>query len=201
MKKTFASLLMVLGLSAAVCAAEVSEIASKALEKVQSGTITMKGENGWLYSRNELSHLAAGPLAGGKIVEHSKSTKKDNADPIPGIADFNDQLKEIGVKLIVVPVPPKADAAPFGELKKGDAMVYLKPFYEELRAKGVEVLDLSTVFEKSEKPVYCKQDAHWNPEGIKLAVDELVSFHIFSFIIRPQNPNRFRGAVRFKAIL
>jgi len=47
----------------------------------------------------------------------------------------------------------------------------------------------------------CKQDAHWNPEGIKLAVDELVSFHIFSFIIRPQNPNRFRGAVRFKAIL
>ena len=53
-------------------------------------------------------------------------------------------------------------------------MVYLKPFYEELRAKGVEVLDLSGVFEKSEKPAYCKQNAHWNPEGIKLAVDELV---------------------------
>ena len=46
MKKMFASLLMVLGMSAAVCAAEVSEIAEKALEKVQSGTITMKGENG-----------------------------------------------------------------------------------------------------------------------------------------------------------
>ena len=36
------------------------------------------------------------------------------------------------------------------------------------------MLDLSGVFEKSEAPVYCKQDAHWNPEGIKLAVDELV---------------------------
>ena len=58
--------------------------------------------------------------------------------------------------------------------KKGDAMVYLKPFYGELRAKGVEVLDLSGVFEKSESPVYCKQDAHWNPEGIRLAVEELV---------------------------
>ena len=112
MKKTLASLLMVLGLSAAVCAAEVSEIAEKALANVQSGTITMKGEDGWLYSRNELAHLAAGPLAGGKIVEHSKSTKKDNADPIPGIADFNDQLKEIGVKLIVVPVPPKFPRSP-----------------------------------------------------------------------------------------
>ena len=158
MKKILASLIAV-GLTAAVCAAEVSEIAEKALENVQSGTITMKGEDGWLYSRNELSHLSAGPLAGGKVVEHSKATKKDNADPIPGIVDFNDQLKEIGVKLIVVPVPPKADAAPFGELKKGDAMVYLKPFYEELRAKGVEVLDLSGVFEKSEKPVYCT--ARW----------------------------------------
>ena len=58
MKKMFASLLMVLGVSAAVCAAEVSEIAEKALEKVQAGTITMKGEDGWLYSRNELSHLS-----------------------------------------------------------------------------------------------------------------------------------------------
>ena len=63
MKKMFASLMMVLGVSAAVCAAEVSEIAEKALANVQAGTITMKGEDGWLYSRNELSHLAAGPLA------------------------------------------------------------------------------------------------------------------------------------------
>ena len=77
MKKILASLLMVLGVSAAVCAAEVSEIAEKALANVQSGTITMKGEDGWLYSRNELSHLAAGPLAGGKIVEYNTSNAMD----------------------------------------------------------------------------------------------------------------------------
>ena len=173
MKKILVSLAAVCS-AAVVSAVEVSEIAEKALTQVQPGTITMKGENGWLYSRNELSHLAAGPLAGGKVVEHSKCTRKNNADPIPGIADFNDHLKEIGVRLILLPVPPKADVAPFGGLGKGGAMVYLKPFYEELRAKGVEVLDLSGVFEKSEKNVYCKQDAHWNPEGIKLAVRELV---------------------------
>lgn len=173
MRKTFVSLTV---LCFAMCgfAAEVSEIAREALKQVQPGTITMKGQDGWLYSRNELSHLAAGPLAGGKGAEHSQSTKKNNADPIPAIADFNDRLKEIGVKLVVVPVPPKADSVPFGELKKGDAMTYLRPFYDELRAKGVEVLDLSDIFEKSEFPVYCKQDAHWNPEGIRLAVDELV---------------------------
>ena len=161
--------------AAGAFAAEVSGIAKNALTQVSPGTITMKGENGWLYSRNELSHLAAGPLAGGKVVEHSKCARKSNANPIPAITDFNDRLKAIGVKLILLPVPPKADAVPFGELKKGDAMVYLKPFYEELRAKGVEVLDLSGVFEKSAVPVYCRQDAHWNPEGIRLAVEELVN--------------------------
>ena len=68
MKKMFASLLMVLGMSAAVCAVEVSEIAEKSLANVQTGTITMKGEDGWLYSRNELSHLANE----GRIVESGK---------------------------------------------------------------------------------------------------------------------------------
>lgn len=163
----------------AAFASEVSEIAEKALTQVQPGTITMKGEDGWLYSRNELSHLAAGALAGGKVVEHSKAAKKKNADPIPAIVDFNNQLKEIGVKLILVPVPPKADIAPFGGLKKGDAMVYLKPFYKELREKGIEVMDLSRAFENSEVSVYCKQDAHWNPEGIRLAVSELVKLMKF----------------------
>ena len=157
-------------------ASEVSEIAEKALTQVQPGTITMKGKDGWLYSRDEISHLAAGTLVGGKVTEHSKSAKKNNADPLPAIVDFNNQLEKIGVKLILVPVPPKADVAPFGGLKKGDAMVYLKPFYKELREKGVEVMDLSCAFEKSKVSVYCKQDAHWNPEGIKLAVAELVKF-------------------------
>ena len=173
MKKTFV-FLTALCLTSCGFAAEVSDIAEKALKQVQPGTITMKGKDGWLYSRSELAHLAAGALAGGKVEEHSKCTKKNNANPIPAIADFNGQLKKIGVKLIVVPVPPKADAIPFDGLKKGDAMTYLRPFYEELRSKGVEVLDLSGVFEKSKVPVYCRQDAHWNPEGIRLAVDELV---------------------------
>ena len=53
MKKTFASLLMVLGLSAAVCAAEVSEIAAKALEK-GSSTVSDK-ENRMSFRRiNEI---------------------------------------------------------------------------------------------------------------------------------------------------
>jgi len=53
-------------------------------------------------------------------------------------------------------------------------MMYLKPFYAELRAKGLDVLDLSDAFLQSGKAnLYCRTDAHWSPEGIALAADEL----------------------------
>lgn len=53
-------------------------------------------------------------------------------------------------------------------------MTYLKPFYEELRAKGIEVLDLSDVYLKSGKGnIYCRTDAHWSPAGISIAAEEL----------------------------
>jgi alginate O-acetyltransferase complex protein AlgJ len=154
-------------------AADVAGIAERAMEQVPDGTITFKGQNGWLYSKNELSHLAAGELAGGKIVEHSKATQAATADPVPAMAAFNGELADMGIKLIVVPVPPKCAVVPFEGLEQGDAMVYLRPFYDELRAKGIEVLDLYDDFTASPDPVYCKQDAHWNPTGIDLAAKRL----------------------------
>lgn len=169
MKKTVVSLMMAFSMAAAGLAADVAGIAQQALEQVPVGTIAFKGRDGWLYSKNELSHLAAGELAGGKIVEHSKATQAAIADPIPAMAAFNGELADMGIKLIVVPVPPKCAVVPFGGLEQGDAMAYLRPFYGELRAKGIEVLDLYDDFAASPVPVYCKQDAHWNPAGIKLA--------------------------------
>ena len=175
MKMTLFALLMALSLASGgpVAGADVAGIAKNALEQVPEGTIAFAGENGWLYSKNELEHLAAGELANGKIVEHSKATQAATADPIPAMAAFNDELAAEGIKLIVVPVPPKCAVVPFEGLEQGDAMTYLRPFYGELRAKGIEVLDLYDDFTASEEPVYCKQDAHWNPTGIKLAAEKV----------------------------
>ena len=86
---------------------------------------------------------------------------------------FNRELQALGIKLIVVPVPPKAAVVPFAGLQKGDAMKYLKPFYAELRAKGIEVLDLSDAFMEAGEKTYCRTDAHWSPLGIQVATAEL----------------------------
>ena len=173
MKKMLLALLPVLAMAAVGHAADVSGIAKSALEQVPAGTIAFKGRNGWLYSKSELEHLAGGELANGKIAEHSKAAGAATADPIPAMAAFNGELAEMGIKLVVVPVPPKCAVVPFEGLEQGDAMAYLRPFYEELRAKGIEVLDLYDDFAASAEPVYCKQDAHWNPAGIKLAAGKI----------------------------
>lgn len=160
----------------AATAADVAETAKDMLGKVSPGTITCRAENGWLYSKNELAHLAKGDLSGGKAAAVSSCTRKQNADPIPALKAFNEGLKALGIKLIVVPVPPKIAIEPCGKLKRGDAMVYLRPFYQELRAQGIDVLDLSERYLAApDRHYYFRTDAHWDPVGIGVAADELAN--------------------------
>ncbi len=173
MKSILFSLLCAIGMGNLI-AADVAAEARAALEKVTPNTITYKAENGWLYSKNELMHLAKGELAGGKVAIVSECRKTQNANPLPALKAFNDELKALNIKLILLPVPPKAAAEPFGILKRLDAMMYLRPFYAELRAAGLDVLDMSEFFPADpESALYCRTDAHWSPAGIALAVREL----------------------------
>jgi len=156
-------------------AADVESAAKRMLAEVEPGTIVYKGADGWLYSKNELSHLAKGELAGGRIAGKSNCSKPQNADPVPAIVDFNDQLKALGIELLLVPVPPKLAVYPAAPLAAGDAMANLKPFYEELRGRGVKVLDLSDLFiaDSGAAPLYCRTDAHWSPAGMLLAAQAI----------------------------
>ena len=173
MKTLFAAILSAVACASAF-AAEVAAVAESLAAKATAGTITYKAENGWLYSKNELAHLAKGELAKGEVVKKSACRKPANADPIPALKFFNDELAKRGIKLIVVPVPPKLAAEPCAPLQRGEAMVYLRPFYQELRAQGIDVLDLSERFlADADKHYYCRTDAHWNPAGIDSAAEEL----------------------------
>lgn len=170
MKKFGIALGILIGIVAG--AAELSDFAKEQAGKAVPGTITLQGPDGWLYSRNELEHLSRGELAGGKAAKASVAMK--NPDPIPAIQSFNDALKAAGIRLILVPVPPKTAVYPFGGLKPGEAAKYLKPFYDELRARGITVLDLTDDFIAArEQNVFCKTDAHWSPAGIQLAARKI----------------------------
>jgi alginate O-acetyltransferase complex protein AlgJ len=140
------------------------------------------GEDGWLFFAGELRLLSLGRFWGDDAPKVSRARKAELANPIPAILDFQHQLKARGIELVLVPVPPKAaiypeKIVPGFDLRSHDPAPVLRRFYGELRAAGVDLLDLSPVLiqnrEHPRGPVFCKTDSHWSGIGSVLAAQAI----------------------------
>jgi hypothetical protein len=147
----------------------------------QQNAAAVAGSDGWLYLRAELRFLSVGRFWAAAAAV-SRSPKSGLADPLPAILDFNKQLKERGIQLLVVPIPPKAaiypeEILPELAISGKETMTTLNRFYDELRANGVEVLDLAPrYFEfraKEHDLLFCKTDSHWSGLGCMLAAQAI----------------------------
>ena len=114
--------------------------------------------------------------------------KRYNDDPLRAIETFKNQLKKLGVDLLVVVVPDKARIYPEmvwgnGEwngstLAKVDTY---RQFLSDLNSAGVKTLDLCTIFteeknaEQNGEPLYLKRDTHWSPRGISIAAKAIAA--------------------------
>jgi len=135
--------------------------------------MAIPGADGWLFLRAELRHIGVGPFWGEAAAKVSKASSPEKADPLPAIIDFHEQLKAMGIELILAPVPCKAlvYADTLGGPAEGRVDAVHQEFYQQLAAKGVKVLDLAAVFamEKTKGPLlYCKTDTHWSPYACEL---------------------------------
>ncbi|HEY5742074.1 MAG TPA: hypothetical protein VIS99_05985 [Terrimicrobiaceae bacterium] len=144
--------------------AETHAILRERLQSAQDSSI--QGVDGWRFLPAEIQHLL------------SDDPSKDPKNPLEAIVDFNDQLKRLGIRLIVVPVPAKAAIHPdlLDPRFKGENIVSPEAsFSQTLRSRGVEILDLTPEFSsaKSQGPLYCARDTHWNGRAIALAAQKL----------------------------
>jgi hypothetical protein len=158
------------------------ELASKVQNLEKKNAAACAEADGWLFLTGELRFLSLGRFWGDDAPKVSRSHKPDLADPIPAIVDFQKQLKARGIELLVVPVPPKAAIYPekiLPEFKGGsdDAAPVLHSFYAELRAAGIDVLDLMPLFIKNrddkQGAVFCRTDSHWSGFGCTLAAQAI----------------------------
>ncbi len=156
--------------------------AALARDAAERGTMTVAGQDGWLFLAGELRHLGAGEFWGARAAKASRASKPEAADPLPAILGFNEQLTKIGVALILVPVPAKAviypDFLPESPVPSHDTIPPrldsdLQSFLACLKTNGVRVLDLAPLFLENrfhpDGPLYCKQDSHWSGNGCVLA--------------------------------
>ncbi len=141
----------------------------------------IRGKNGFLFFVPELRHLAAGSFWGEAARAVGRAPDPAHRDPMPAILDFHSQLEKAGVRLIFVPVPPKAALYP-DYLGPSPSTTRVDPqhqaFYARLRENGVEVIDLVPEFQKARDaggpPLYCRTDTHWSGRAVELVAKVLV---------------------------
>lgn len=160
-------------------------------ENLASDTYAVTGaDKDWLFYVPALRHLGVGEFWGEKAAKVSKATKADWADPLPAIVDFDKQMKKLGVRVILLPVPPKAVVypdklsakAPMGKDKLPERVDYYHQlFYRKLAEEGVEVLDIAPALiaaradDKGDDPVYCRTDSHWGPRACRITAEKVAA--------------------------
>jgi hypothetical protein len=175
------------------------EFAARFAAAEKQNAHAVAGADGWLFLAADLHFLSVDRFWGDAAARVSRAQKPDQADPFPAILDFRDQLKQRGIELLVVPVPPKpaiyADQiAPGIDPRADNPAPALHVFYEELRQAGVEVLDLEALFlarrESEHGPVFCHTDTHWSGAGCVLAAQTILE-KIRQAVHPPQGPNSY----------
>jgi len=127
----------------------------------------------WRFLVRELKHLSVGDLA---VLPDIKSVNTEKTDPLPVIANYAKALKDLGVELMIVAVPPKAAIYPealSSDLSLSDVPP-MKKWLDQVEAAGVSVIDLDALFRKyrvdhPDETLYCATDSHWSPLGAQLA--------------------------------
>jgi hypothetical protein len=145
------------------------------------------GRDGWLFYRPDVDYVT-GPafLDPRHLRARSLSAAAPQPDPRKAVLQFAAQLKERGIRLVLVPTPvkpmlePERFSAAFGK----DAPVLDNPsgaaFAAEMRAAGVLVFDAAGVLAQAKRaagrPQYLETDTHWTPEAMQAAAAGLKDF-------------------------
>lgn len=167
------------------------------------------GRDGWLYFRPAIDAITGyGPLKPEPDTVAKDPNREPWSGPLDAILKFNDQVNGYGAELILVPIPVKpmiypenlAGSAADHPIRHRDAAA----FYDQLKARGVEVLDLADAMrtmkaaDAMEGPVFLKQDTHWTPRGMrasaKFVADALKTRPWWKEAAASADPARFSAA-------
>ncbi len=136
------------------------------------GDKAVAGADGWAYYGPNIRYL-------GERYFRDLKFGKPADDPAETVADFAQQLARRNIRLLVVPIPSKPAVAPErlrrGLLPSPALSVHTRRFLDELRGRGIEVLDLYWAFGQQQRRwrdrprLYLAADTHWTGDGARFA--------------------------------
>lgn len=147
------------------------------------------GKKGWLFYRPDMDYLM-GPgfldpdyldqrQEGGNVWE-----KSVQPDPVQTIIEFQNQLTQRGVELILMPTPIKASLHP--EFFSSGS--YYPPlqnkswsdFLGRIEQAGIPLFDPALILARYQKqtqtPIYLQTDTHWRADAMEAVAEQLAAF-------------------------
>lgn len=184
-----------------------------AIQSAVSGTLgfgsgkVVIGCDGWLFYTPGVEYLTGPGFLGEEQIHtrHKKMVDEGKTefrpDPRPAILQFHEQCQQRGVRLVLLPIPDKAQIQPAQVSRSArfsePILVPNNPDYERfvlgLRDKGVEVLDILPPRLAPNDRRFLVQDTHWTPQWMD-EVAKQVAEHL-----RPQLPAATAPAMQKQA--
>jgi hypothetical protein len=153
----------------AVFPADAATLADKASAAASRGESYVEGNDGWRFLPSELRF--AEKLASPEI-------KTLVVPAITAITDFSEQLKDAGVTLVVLPVPPKvlvqSASLEIASEEREKMRAGWESIIADLTSQGVQTIDLLADYVAASDAMYCRRDTHWSGPGIETAVARLL---------------------------
>ncbi|MHA7876529.1 alginate O-acetyltransferase AlgX-related protein [Roseivivax sp.] len=135
------------------------------------------GEEGWLFTNEEMTRAS-----------------EDSLDlAMQAVRRADEALAEMGARLVMIPVPAKADI--YRDHAPDGAGARMQAQYDRFRAAlnraGIPAVDTRPALAEAAKdaPVYLTTDTHWTPEGARQVAEAVAA----SGLIEPGD-TRFRRA-------
>jgi hypothetical protein len=173
-----------------------------------TGAKGVLGRNRWLFYRPDLRYLVEpnrleADTSDSKWVQPpDRSTHRESVEK--AILRFRDQLKERGIRLVVMPVPGKPSVYPDQVTGRaaGKERQFRSPTLElldGLQRQGVATVDLFAAFQtardsggrESPGPLYLARDTHWTPLGAQIAA-QAVAAKLGEMKLAPATRKEFR---------
>ena len=172
----------------------------------RASLMSVMGREGWLLIDNELEHLTAGRFWGEDARRKGRASARSERDSLPVLLDTQRQMAELGIRLILVPIPAKAIIYPESvfanpPLDKKGLPIRLDPqhqkFYDILRKQGLEVWDPTSLLlahrDDKRGPLYGKHDTHYAGRATEIIADALASKLVD---LRPATPLKLETKIR-----
>jgi alginate O-acetyltransferase complex protein AlgJ len=149
----------------------------------QGNSQAVVARDGWLFFRKDLDYVNGRPFLDPDRQRERMAGGGVSADPLPAILDFQSQLAERGIRLVLLPVPvkPCIEGDRFTRDSGGARRVRQNASFEAsleaLRGRGVEVFDPAPLlFERREQTgeaQYLARDTHWTPKAMEAVAQAL----------------------------